>query len=609
MNKKRIKSLCLLITMLLLCSLSAGNTVSAATKVGKVSGIVAVSKTKKQIQVKFKKIKNAKYRIAYSTNKKQIKKLKNGKVKKIKGVKYKKSNSSNYTLKKLSETKTYYISVCATKKVKKKNIYGKWSNVIAIKANGNAKAVSPKTTPKKIKVYAENNKIYAMDSWAEKYISIPNSMPVKTKIVVEGAKKVSFVTETGDILKVSSKGVVEPKVTKYYWSGNVGTTEYNPNADRVTTQFQYGKEKINVYADGKEYYVQVELSSYTQYYSDKVMDEYIKEKVNTQTSDYDKLVAICKFPTQYDYSPYASSASSMIIMKGGDCWASTGAIIALCNKVGIKAHSRNANRDAGAGSGHMNAVARIGNSYYICEAGYDEKAPRDYNIAKYDEPYIFSTWNDEATVYDYLEDEAENAVVPDTYKGVKVTKIGEMVFAGHDELKNIVLPETLTTIGDSAFYRCDNLANINIPKSVSSISPYAFVCVDKLENVKFDADNETYFFENGVVYDKDKTKVITSMVTNGNIVLPDTVNTIGEYAFYTNESVKKITIPESVKSIEEGAFGYCENMASVEGCDGIENISPYAFSDCYKLSSITLPESAVVEENAFQYSPTKIYRK
>lgn len=97
----------------------------------------------------------------------------------------------------------------------------------------------------------------------------------------------------------------------------------------------------------------------------------------------------------------------MIIMKGGDCWASTDAIIALCNKVGIKAHSRNANRDAGAGSGHMNAVAKIGNSYYICEAGYDEKAPRDYNIAKYDEPYIFSTWNDEATVYDYLEDEAK----------------------------------------------------------------------------------------------------------------------------------------------------------------------------------------------------------
>lgn len=297
----------------------------------------------------------------------------------------------------------------------------------------------------------------------------------------------------------------------------------------MTTQFQYGKEKINVYADGKEYQVQVELSSYTQYYSDKVMDEYIKEKINTQTSDYDKLVAICKFPTQYDYSASASSASAMIIMKGGDCWASTGAIIALCNKVGIKAHSRNANRDAGAGSGHMNAVAKIGNSYYICEAEYDEKTPRDYNIAKYDEPYMFSTWNDEATVYDYLEDEAENAVVPDTYKGVKVTKIGEMVFAGHDELKNSVLP--------------------------------------------------------------------------------DTVNTIGEYAFYTNESIKKITIPDSVKSIEEGAFGYCENLENVEGCDGIENISPYAFSDCYKLSSITLLGSAVVEENAFQYSPTKIYRK
>lgn len=78
---------------------------------------------------------------------------------------------------------------------------------------------------------------------------------------------------------------------------------------------------------------------------------------------------------------------------------------------------------------------------------------------------------------------------------------------------------------------------------------------------------------------------------------------------YTNESIKKITIPESVKSIEEGAFGYCENLESVDGCDGIESISSYAFSDCYKLSSITLPGSAVVEDKAFQYSPTKIYIK
>lgn len=100
------------------------------TVVNKVAG-VKVKALKKSLKISWKAQKNVSYRIAYSTSKKKLKKLKDGKIKAVSGVKVVSSSKANKTIKKLKKSKKYYIKVCAVSKDKK--TIGKWSKVISKK--------------------------------------------------------------------------------------------------------------------------------------------------------------------------------------------------------------------------------------------------------------------------------------------------------------------------------------------------------------------------------------------------------------------------------------------------------------------------------------------
>ena len=99
------------------------------------------------------------------------------------------------------------------------------------------------------------------------------------------------------------------------------------------------------------------------------------------TSDLEIFTEIVKFCAEnYDYNPSYYTAAGMIKNGGGDCWASTDFIVQMCGRFDIPAQQRSANREAGSGSGHKNAIAKIGDTYYIGEAGYNEPKPRFYYI-------------------------------------------------------------------------------------------------------------------------------------------------------------------------------------------------------------------------------------
>ena len=102
-------------------------TAKAPKKVTKIK----VKKLKKALSLRWKSQKNVTYRIAYSTSKKKLSKIKNGKLKAVKGTKVIKVTSAKKTIKKLKKSKRYYLKICAVSK-KGKNI-GKWSGVISAK--------------------------------------------------------------------------------------------------------------------------------------------------------------------------------------------------------------------------------------------------------------------------------------------------------------------------------------------------------------------------------------------------------------------------------------------------------------------------------------------
>ena len=218
-----------------------------------------------------------------------------------------------------------------------------------------------------------------------------------------------------------------------------------------------------------------------------------------------------------------------------------------------------------------------------------------------------------------------------------VTSIGYEAFSYCENLSDITIPNSVTSIGIYAFMNCTNLANITIPSSVTSIEFGAFFHCVSLENIiipssvtKIDlafydcasltdinvnASNEAYASVNGVLYNKDKTKLlcypagktasfaIPSSVTSiefgafsgctslENISIPDSVTSIGESAFSDCTSLKTVTIPNSVTSIEHEAFSYCTSLANITIPNSVTSIGSEAFSYCENLSDITIPNS------------------
>ena len=84
------------------------------------------------------------------------------------------------------------------------------------------------------------------------------------------------------------------------------------------------------------------------------------------------------------------------------------------------------------------------------------------------------------------------------------------------------------------------------------------------------------------------------------VVIPSSVTSIGDRAFFGCESLVSIVIPDSVTSIGKWAFDGCSSLTSVTIPDSVTSIGTWAFSDCSSLTSITIPDSVTsIGERAF----------
>lgn len=75
------------------------------------------------------------------------------------------------------------------------------------------------------------------------------------------------------------------------------------------------------------------------------------------------------------------------------------------------------------------------------------------------------------------------------------------------------------------------------------------------------------------------------------VVIPDSVTSIGEYAFYDCSRLTSIVIPNSVTSIGEYAFEDCSGLTSIIILDSVTSIGDFAFCGCSGLTSVAIPDS------------------
>ena len=162
-------------------------------------------------------------------------------------------------------------------------------------------------------------------------------------------------------------------------------------------------------------------------------------------------------------------------------------------------------------------------------------------------------------------------------------------------IKNVgySIPDGVTVIRDRAFNKCISLNSITIPKSVQDIETYSFFGCTSLEAINVAASNKNYADVNGILFSKDKTKIVCYPANKKNMSysIPVSVKVVGVAAFRDCIYLKGITIPDSVTNIEHHAFSNCKSLKSITIPDSITAIEMATFIDCASLTGVKIPDS------------------
>ena len=158
-----------------------------------------------------------------------------------------------------------------------------------------------------------------------------------------------------------------------------------------------------------------------------------------------------------------------------------------------------------------------------------------------------------------------NVTIPDS-----VTYIGNVAFSGCGGLTSVEIPNSVTSIGERAFDSCSGLTSVDIPNSVTSIGERAFVYCSALTDINVSAGNNVYVSESGVLFNISRSSLICYPAgkTETAYVIPNSVTSIGDFAFYSCSGLTSVTIPSSVTVIDDYAF----TISDDEEIEGLQDV-------------------------------------
>ena len=174
-----------------------------------------------------------------------------------------------------------------------------------------------------------------------------------------------------------------------------------------------------------------------------------------------------------------------------------------------------------------------------------------------------------------------------------VTSIGRSAFDNCTSLTSITIPNSVTSIGGDAFYGCTSLTSVTIGNSVTSIGGNPFSGCKSLLSIEVSDNNKNYSSFDGILFNKNKSELIAYPAgkTDSEYAIPNSVTSIGSYAFYGCTSLTSVEIPDGVTSIDWHAFSNCTNLTSIIIPNSVTSVGSYAFEYCTSLTSITIPDS------------------
>lgn len=194
-------------------------------------------------------------------------------------------------------------------------------------------------------------------------------------------------------------------------------------------------------------------------------------------------------------------------------------------------------------------------------------------------------------------------VIPETYKGKPVTKIGERAFYstqlyGSDSSKGapineLILPSTIKSIALEAFYNC-KIEKVVFEGTIEEWCSIQFIGISA---------NPLYHPDNA----KDNTKLYIDGELIETLVIPNSVSTISSYSFFDCGSLKEVVIPESVTSIEPHAFKNCGSLSSVE----VKAPRGWYYKNGgykYSISESTMSNKTLLAQKFVEGNPSNYYK-
>lgn len=211
--------------------------------------------------------------------------------------------------------------------------------------------------------------------------------------------------------------------------------------------------------------------------------------------------------------------------------------------------------------------------------------------------------------------------------------LADECFKQASKLITIVLPTTatITSIGQRAFYQCsrlmaltigDNpcqsfgadcfggctdLKTIQIPATTTSLQQGFLGVGSSIQNVVVDEQNPNYHFQDGVLYDKNLTKVLCCLESfvGETFTLPETVVDVEAYAFRGNYKTLKIVNLNNVQVLQSLAFYYCNlDLVNLNNVHTIENDAIY---QCLGLDYLVIPQGCKIAQRALCTLHCNIY--
>lgn len=183
-----------------------------------------------------------------------------------------------------------------------------------------------------------------------------------------------------------------------------------------------------------------------------------------------------------------------------------------------------------------------------------------------------------------------------------LTLLNYGLFEECEQLSDIQIPSTVTTIKEDAFNGCKALKTITLPASLSTLEnePYSgsgiFSGCSALKSILVEAGNKYFESDGTALYNKTKDTLICFPRGVTDVVVPQSVKTIGRKAFFGCDSLQNIMFDDGVSDlvIEERAFEKCKNINKFVITSAIKEVKYDAFKDAHinqLIITTTRPES------------------